>query len=140
MIRFRHCGVLSSNLKRSIAFYEQLGLKVVKQEKLKGLWVDALFSVRNANITYVKMQFESECNRAPMFELHYWQNPKIRREGFHHVSFTVDNIYETYNKLEKKNVDFLSPPLVDEFGINTLCFCIDPDKNLIELVEEPKCL
>jgi len=134
---FRHGCFFSSDLARSIKFYKLFGLRVVKKQRLqKSSYVDTLLGIKNMDITYVKFHFLKDENKAPLFELHCWRKPKITiPKVYSHLAFTVDNLIELYEQLHKK-VRFVSPPLNAPDSPNMVCFCYDPDGNMIELVED----
>jgi len=136
---FRHACIIVSNLKRSLKFYRDiLGLKVDKILSLKGRYPQTILQKKGIRLTYVKMHSPSQSkNRPPVFELHYWKNPRISPcPGYNHISFTVKDIDDEYKRLTKLGVKFLSPPQEGPQGDTKICFAYDPDKHLIEFVED----
>jgi len=138
---FRHACIVVRDLDKSLKFYRDiLGLKVDNILTVKGKYPETVLNIKGIKLTYVKMRTPNQSkNSPPIFELHYWQNPKISpRSGYNHISFTVDDIDYEYKRLSKLRVKFISPPQKAPNGDTKVCFAHDPDKHLIEFVEELK--
>ncbi len=140
MIRsFRHAGVVVRDMHRALGFYRDiLGLKVEKVITLKGRHLENIFNKKGIVLRYAKLYAPSQHKKdAPVFELHCWKKPKIiPKKGFNHVSFTVKSLDFEYRRLSTLGVKFLSGPLKSPVTNTKLCFCYDPDGNLIELIED----
>ena len=68
----RHFGIVVRNLKTSIAFYEDLGLKITKQMDESGEHIDKMLSLTDVNVTTVKM---SAPETDTLIELLHYKNP-----------------------------------------------------------------
>ena len=68
----RHFGIVVRNLANSIAFYEDLGLKIIKQMDESGKHIDKLLSLNDVNVTTVKM---SSPNTDTLIELLHYITP-----------------------------------------------------------------
>lgn len=138
---FRHTCIVVRNLDKSLKFYRDiLGLRVSKVLNVEGKYPETVLNIRKAKLTYVKLHCPYQTkDRPPIFELHYWKNPRILpKRGYNHISFTVEDIDYEYKRLTKLGVKFLSPPLKTPYSNTKVCFGYDPDNNLIEFVEEFK--
>ena len=62
-------------------------------------------------------------------------NQKFYNVGACHVAFQVYDIEQAYIELSKKDIIFLSAPILSSEGFAKVCFCMDPDSTKIELVE-----
>lgn len=136
---FRHTCLVVKDLEKSLNFYcDILGLKVKKIIELEGEYPEKILGVKGIKLIYVKMCSQNQPqNSPPIFELHFWKKPKIKiNPGYNHISFTVKNLDYEYKRLKKLGVKFISPPTKTPYTNTTVCFCYDPDKNLIELVED----
>lgn len=134
----RHACVVVKNLKRSLKFYRDImKLKVVKTLTVKGRDIEAIFGIKGIKLTYVKMRFPGQSKSSPpAFELHYWHRPRISPRGGHnHISFTVKDMDREYRRLKERGVKFFSKPLKVSYSNAKICFCLDPDGHLIELIE-----
>lgn len=136
---FRHTCIVVKNLERSLKFYRDiLGLKVYKIITIKGEPLERIFNFKNAKLIYAKMRSPFQAKNSPsVFELHYWQRPRILPQpGYDHISFSVKNIDYEYKRLSKLGVKFIAKPVKAPHGETKLCFAYDPDKHLIEFIED----
>ncbi len=136
---FRHACIVVGDLERALGFYRDLmGLKVCKVLTVEGEYPEAVFNMKGVKLTYVKMESRDQCGqRAPVFELHYWERPRIAPQGgYNHISFTVCDIENEYKRLGKSGVRFISRPVRSPDNATKVCFGYDPDGNLIEFIEE----
>lgn len=134
----RHACVMVRNLKRAIRFYrDMLGLDVVKTITIEGRHPEKILGVKGIKLTYVKFRTKNQPKNKPaIFELHYWKRPRPPpQKWLGHISFTVDNIDREYKRLKKVGVRFISKPLRSPVSGHKICFCYDPDRNLIEFAE-----
>ena len=136
----RHFGIVVRNLKTSIAFYEDLGLKITKQMDESGEQIDKMLSLTDVNVTTVKM---SAPETDTLIELLHYKNPipkeierKINDFGPSHLAFTVKNLSENYKKLSQKGIEFFSEPQLSPDKTVLVVFCNDPNGIPIELVEQ----
>lgn len=136
----RHFGIVVHNLQNSIAFYEDLGLKIIKQMDESGSHLDKMLSLNNVDVTTVKM---SAPKTDTLIELLHYKTPipkEIERQindfGPSHLAFTVKNLSENYDKLSQKGIKFFSSPQSSPDKSVLVVFCYDPDGIPIELVEE----
>jgi len=136
---FRHACLIVSDLDKSLKFYQDiLGLRVSKTLTVNGNYPETAFNIKGVKITYVKMLSPNQSeDDVPIFELHFWHNPKIRpKPRYDHISFTVDNLESEYKRLKKSGTQFISKPIAAPDKKTKICFGYDPDNNLIEFVEE----
>jgi len=136
----RHFGIVVSDLEKSIKFYEELGLKIVKQMDESGEHIDKMLSLKNVNVTTVKM---AASENDTLIELLHYKSPnsiqfnrKINDFGPSHLAFTVNNLDEYYEKFSKKGVEFFSKPQLSPDKTVLVVFCNDPNGIPIELVEQ----
>ena len=136
---FRHTCVMIKDLEKSLRFYRDLiGLKLFKIITLEDGYADKIFNKKGLKLTYAKLRspYQSK-NSPPIFELHLWRKPKVtHRPGYNHISFTVKNLDGEYKRLKRSGVRFISKPVVTGDGKRKICFCFDPDNNLIEFIED----
>jgi len=133
---FRHTCIVIKNLKRSLKFYRDiLGLKVEKILNVEGKYPETVLGIKKVKLSYVKMK---GCN-FPFLELHCWKNPKILpKPSYNHISFTVKDLDYEYKRLKRLGVKFISKPTKTPYADTKVCFCCDPDNNLIEFIEDLK--
>ena len=140
MKKFRHIGIVVSDLERSIYFYRDLlGLSIVREMDESGNYIDNILSLNKVVVNTVKMA----SNDGNLIELLYFRSPskrintnrKINEIGYSHIAFTVQDIDSEYQYLLQKGVKFNAPPQYSPDGYAKVTFCKDPDGSLIELVE-----
>ena len=139
LIKFRHACVLVKDLDRSLRFYRDiLGFKVYKIITVKGKIPETVLGVKGIKLTYVKLRAPGQLKGSPaVLELQYWHTPKApQKKRYNHISFTVKNIAREYKRLKKMGARFISKPMVAPHGKTRLCFGYDPDRNMIEFVED----
>jgi catechol 2,3-dioxygenase-like lactoylglutathione lyase family enzyme len=141
MKAIRHTGIVVSDMERSLEFYRDLlGLKVVKDFKEEGDYIDKISVLSGVKVWMIKLaaddgtmvellKYMSHPQKAP-------DNPQICDIGCSHIAFTVDDVDEEYARLLEKGVGFNCPPLVSPDGYAKVAFCRDPDGVFIEFVEE----
>jgi len=143
ILNIRHTGIVVSNLTKSTDFYTKiLGFQIVSQKDEPSQFIDKILGLSNTELTTVKMSLSND----QMLELLYFHSHKERQKktknpfkiGITHFAVTVDNIAETYRKLERVGVEFINSPETSPDGQAIVVFCKDPDGNYIELVQEIK--
>ena len=139
MLNIRHTGIVTSDIEKSILFYENFGFKIQKDMLESGDYIDNFSALSDVLVRTVKMSLEN----GDMIELlNYESHPekpdmsrKITQIGCSHIALTVPNLDNLYDKLLKQDVVFNSPPQYSPDGYAKVTFCKDPDGSLVELVE-----
>ena len=135
----RHTGIVVADFEVSLYFYRDLlGCRVAKQMEEAGDYIDNILSLRNVQVTTVKLTSPS----GQMIELlKYHSHPAVEnmREicemGISHIAFTVGDLDVDYDMLRGKGIKFNSPPQKSPDGYAKVTFCRAPEGTLIELVE-----
>ena len=124
--RFDHVMLRVMDLNRSLAFYrDTLGMQVVRQ-------VD----YETGQFTNVFLNFDADTESS--LELTYnWQQTEAYEKGrvFGHLALMVDDVHAAVAALEQAGVRIKTPPKQMAHGTRTIAFVLDPDDNLIELLE-----
>ena len=136
---FRHCGIETKNLNKSLWFYKELlGLKIIKKMKEDKKLMSEILKVKNCNLTTIKLGVKKKI----ILELLYFKNLNQKMNkidiyslGLTHVSLTVKDIRKMYNKLSKHKIKFFSKPTLSSDKKVMLCFCKTPENIFLELVE-----
>lgn len=141
LTEFRHIGIVVNDLDVSLRFYRDLlGLKVLKQMEEGGKFIDKVLGLQDVQVTTVKMGF----GQHTLIELLHYDRlsrkngspvKEICINGLTHIAFTVKNLEETYDRLKKHGVGFVSEPEISPDRYAKVTFCKDPEGNFIELVE-----
>ena len=138
MLNIRHTGIVTSNIEKSISFYQKLGFTIQKDMMESGDYIDNFSGLKNVLVRTVKMSLKN----GDMIELLYYhshpEKPNTRQQitqvGCSHVALTVPNLDKLYNEL-REEVIFNSEPQYSPDGYAKVTFCKDPDGSLVELVE-----
>ena len=124
--RLDHVMLRVMDLNRSLAFYrDTLGMQVLRQVDYEA-----------GQFTNVFLSFDA--NTESSLELTYnWQQTEAYEKGrvFGHLALMVDDVHATVAALEQAGVRVKTPPKQMAHGTRTIAFVLDPDDNLIELLE-----
>ena len=124
--RLDHVMLRVMDLNRSLAFYrDTLGMQVLRQVDYEA-----------GQFTNVFLSFDA--NTESSLELTYnWQQTEAYEKGrvFGHLALMVDDVHATVAALEQAGVRIKTPPTQMVHGTRTIAFVLDPDDNLIELLE-----
>lgn len=141
ILNIRHTGLVVRDLQRSIQFYEALGLKIWRQEKESGPYIDTVVGISGVQIEWAKMK----CPDGSLVELlQYQSHPDVQpfsnalanRLGCSHLAFTVDNIEKLCVQITQLGGSLLNPPTLAPNGLVKVAYCHDLDGILMEVVEE----
>ena len=100
LTHIEHLGIAVNNLEESIKFYEEkLGLKCYAIEEVPDQKVKtAFFKVGDTKIELLK----STSPEGPIGKF-----IEKKGEGIHHIAFHVDNLQESLNELNQKEVNLI---------------------------------
>lgn len=131
-MNYLHTMVRVSNLEESLDFYcKKLGLVEIKRTENEQGRFTLIFLAAPSDFKQV------ELTRGPMLELTYNWDPQPYSEGrnFGHLAYSVENIYETCQKLKEAGVVINRPPR-DGY----MAFIRSPDNISIELLQQGEAL
>jgi len=126
---YRHTGIICRDL---------LGLEVIQDFWDDSDYINKITNIVDSNVHMIKLKAED----GSVIELldyvtHRTKqiNIPVYQVGALHIAFQVYDIDNAFNELSEKGVNFLSEPVLSSEGIAKVCFCFDPDRTRIELVE-----
>ena len=123
-MEFLHTMLRVKDLDRALAFWQAIGLKVLRRKDFE-----------KGRFTLV---FMATHEGAPEVELTYnWDQSEEYSYGrsFGHLAFRVDDIYATCSKLEAKGITILRPPRDGH-----MAFIKSPDNQSVELLQRGEAL
>ena len=139
VIGYRHTGIICRDIKKSLYFYKNLlGLKVVQEFWDDTDYINKVSGLKKARVHFIKLKMKSgEILELLRYPTHNTKLPKvpIYNTGILHIALQVEDIEKTFKKLKKKGVKFISEPTLSSEKFAKVCFCIDPNKVRVELVE-----
>ncbi len=122
-MKYLHTMVRIMNIDQSLDFYcNKLGLKEIRRkESEKGRY------------TLIFLAAENSDDKQGLLELTYNWDPEEYSDGrnFGHLAYSVDNIYETCERLMKNGVTINRPP-----RDGRMAFIKSPDGISIEILQE----
>lgn len=137
----RHVGLVVSDLEKALKFWcETMSFVIVRQMDEAGSHLDAMMGLSDVRITTVKLADpDSNLLELLWFASHpdenQWQG-EAYSTGLTHIALTVSDLGETYNRLRKKGVIFISPPQSSPDGLVKVTYARGPEGIILELVEE----
>lgn len=138
-----HTAISVHDLDRSIAFYQTFfgGEVEAVLTDIHDPQIAELHRLDEARFTLAFVRFGPT-----RLELFHFSEPDDGREidarahdfGIRHVCFEIDDVRGMYTRLTVAGVPFTRPPYVipdGEAAGTVLAFCLDPDGNLVELLQ-----
>jgi catechol 2,3-dioxygenase-like lactoylglutathione lyase family enzyme len=140
--RLTHVGICVSDLERSLAFYRDLlGFAPEHELKVEGEPTDTLLRLRGTKLKAVYLARDGV-----RIELLHFASPpapprhqRVMNEvGLTHLSFRVADLDAVVADLRAAGAQVLDDTVLrfPDFG-SAACFVVDPDGQLIELVQAP---
>ena len=142
MIRIRHTGIVTVNIKESLNFWEKyFNFRIKKDIIEEGVTLDKVLKFKNVKVRTLKLS-DSYGN---LIELLQFKNPisksvrKIRANsvGITHISLTIKNLDKKYKKLKNK-IKFNTKPMLSADKKVLMTYCRTPEGCFLELVQELK--
>lgn len=134
-----HAGLTVSNFEAAVRWYhDKFGFLLVSEDKMEPAVTEKLFSLYRVKDARVRLgflrapggsvleifQFEPAAEGAPAV----WNSP-----GFTHIALNVSALPATVQRLQAEGVQFATP--IQRTGEVEWTFLLDPDGNLIELID-----
>ena len=139
-----HLAVTVSDTERSLEFYVgKLGLRQVEQHQLEGDKCDEAGGTNCARAQSTRLA-APDTPHILLDLLEFFEPPGNKHitpmgsVGSCHFALTVEDLPASVDALRAQGVEFISGPVNFELteGSVSVCFCYDPDGNLVELMEE----
>lgn len=149
MISFKHIGIYVKDIEKMSIFYEKVFKFIIikKNQRERGIHIDALLGVKNAELITTKMisEYGKENGNGDMLELikiddaSYHSTEKVIKSfydtGVMHIALSVDNIEEVADFFVIFGGKILVKPLIIPENENKIFFGCDPEENFIEIIE-----
>jgi lactoylglutathione lyase len=125
--------------KKSVAFYEAMGMKVLKEKHFDDFSLYFLGSAAIPDGSATNTMFE------PVLELthnhgtetdddfEYFNGNEEGKQGFGHIGFLVDDVYAASDKIREFGYGFKKEP--DGGSMKGLAFAYDPDGYSVEIIK-----
>jgi catechol 2,3-dioxygenase-like lactoylglutathione lyase family enzyme len=142
-----HTGYTVSDLERSLEFYRDLlGCEVIATQEKQGGYLAAIVGYPDAHVRMAHLRAPESAHVIELFQYLSpapdgsaalrWLEP--RNVGTSHISFIVGDLRAIYDRLLAAGVEFFSPPVEIDTGINEggrALYLRDPDGIPMELFQ-----
>ena len=139
VIGYRHTGIITKDINKSLNFYQNiLGLEVIQEFTDTSDYINEITGLKGAKVHFIKLKAKDE---TVLELLEYPSHPteplesSIINVGICHIALRVRSAENAYDKLIESGVKVLSRPVLSSEGIAKVFFCLDPDNVRVELVE-----
>lgn len=136
---FQHIALSVSNLKRSVAFYQEVfGFRIILTVEFKDEAIGRVIGYPGARCRMIQLE-----NEGQMLELFEYTSPKGQSIpssktqadiGFSHICFIVDDIDDFREKFRKQGQGLAGDKVKIRRGV-FVQYCFGPDRETIELKE-----
>lgn len=145
VLNTRHTGIVVKDIKRAIAFYEGLGMKVKAESIEAGPYIDQLVGLQDTRLEWAKLVLPDQ-SLVELLQYHSHPEEKgkvsvqqlANRLGCSHIAFTVDDISETLRYILDNGGSIKGKIQVSPDGNVKVLYCYDIEGNILEIVEELK--
>jgi len=125
-MRLLHTMLRVGDLDQSLSFYcDVLGMNKIRQKDYPG-----------GKFTLAFVGYGDEKDTAVIELTHNWETESYDiGDGYGHVALSVDNIYETCEKIRDRGGKITREPGPMKHGTTVIAFVEDPDGYKIELIQ-----
>ena len=142
--RVDHFALTVGDLERSLRFYRDLlGLEVKVRRVWNEEYVREMVGFPDASMDIALLALPGSEDQ--QLELIEYQQPRARPTrnqinsvGSAHLCFMVDDIQETYDRLRREGIEFVSAPVAVPVGPNKgrrTAYLLDPDGIVVQLMQ-----
>ena len=134
---FRHVGIVVNDLNKMIWFYQDLiGLKIIYDKIEEGRFLNHILNSNNKSPRIIKLGQ----NNKTIVELLYFEGCEINKKnlfnnGYTHFALTIDDGNYLYDKFIENGLSVINTPTISDEKTVKVFFGMDPENNIIELVE-----
>jgi catechol 2,3-dioxygenase-like lactoylglutathione lyase family enzyme len=140
--RMDNVAIVVSDLKAAIAFFSELGMKLVGETTVKGDWVDRVIGLKGAESDIALMQtpdghskIEFTKFKTPEISIPDVKNEQMNTLGKHRIMFAVDDIKDTVARLQTHGAELVDE-IVQYEDMYLLCYLRGPDGIMLALAQE----
>ena len=141
LIRMDNVGIVVESLDEAIAFFTELGLKLEGRATIEGEWAGRVTGLGNQHVEIAMMVTPDGHSRLeisrfltpPIVADH--RNAPVNALGYLRAMFTVGDIDETLNRLQKIGAQLVGEVVKYE-ELYRLCYIRGPEGLLIGLAEQ----
>lgn len=143
-IRYVHTNIIAKDWRKLSDFYIKVfNCKPILPERdLSGDWIDKITNINDVRIRGIHLELPGYEN-GPTLEIFSYEPENLRQDssevniqGFGHIAFHVDDVYDVLDKLINEGGTRLGELITrkyNEIGTLSVVYAKDPEGNIIEL-------
>ncbi|MGH3756780.1 VOC family protein [Actinophytocola sp.] len=144
--RLFHIAINSTDLDRSVAFYQRLGFTALQDRTVRNDVVKQAFAVPTGDLRFVHLRL-GEDEQATVLDIVQWFGPgtadtgngpvEQHRRGLTRFSVLTDDTQRVYDELSAEGVEFITEPtsVLTPAGGWKVCLLRDPDDVVVQITE-----
>ena len=144
--RLFHIAINSTDLDRSVAFYQRLGFQALQDRTVRNDLVKEAFAVPSGDLRFVHLRLGEDEN-ATILDIVQWFDPGTldtgsdpvaqHQRGLTRFSVLTDDTQAVYDELAADGVEFITKPTVvmTPEGGWKVCLVKDPDGVVVQVTE-----
>jgi catechol 2,3-dioxygenase-like lactoylglutathione lyase family enzyme len=143
--RLFHIAINSTDLERSVAFYQRLGFRVMAEREVHNEQVKAAFAVPTGDLRFVHLKL-GDAEEATLLDIVQWggegtadgdATPPQHQRGITRFAVLTDDTDAVHRSLSADGVQFLTEPttVMTPEGGWKVCLALDPDGVVVQITE-----
>ena len=144
--RLFHIAINSTDLDRSVAFYQRLGFQALQDRTVKNEMVKEAFAVPSGDLRFVHLRLGDD-EQATILDIVQWFDPGTadhgggpipqHARGLTRFSVLTDDTQRVYDELAAEGVEFITKPttVMTPEGGWKVCLVKDPDDVVVQVTE-----
>jgi catechol 2,3-dioxygenase-like lactoylglutathione lyase family enzyme len=140
--RMDNVGIVFEDLKRAIAFFQELGLELEGEARIEGEWADRVVGLKGEVVDIAVMRTPDGHNKLELMQFikpdvitPEPKNAPANTLGIRRIMFAVDDIDDTITRLRAHGAELIGE-VVDYKDIYRLCYLRGPEDVTIALAQE----
>lgn len=141
LLRMDNIGIVVESLDEAISFFEELGLKLEGRAMIEGVWAGRVTGLGDQKVEIAMMVTPDNRSRLELSRfitpevVSDHRNAPVNTLGYLRAMFTVSNLDETLERLQKRGAKLVGE-IVQYENTYRLCYIRGPEELLIGLAEE----
>jgi catechol 2,3-dioxygenase-like lactoylglutathione lyase family enzyme len=146
-IEYGHTNIITKDWKKLADFYSIVFecIPVPPERNLKGEWLNKGTGIKNAQLQGIHLRLPGHGESGPTLEIYQYsetigcEKQLPNRQGFGHIAFQVDSVDEVVSnalKFGASKIGEVSKHHVENVGLLTFIYILDPDGNIIEILNK----
>lgn len=144
--RLFHVAINSTDLDRSLAFYQRLGFSVLADRSVNNDLVKTAFQVPTGDFRFAHLRLGAD-EQATVLDIVEWYRPPTaatgagptsqHQQGLTRFSVLTDDTEQVYRELSAEGVEFLTKPetVMTPEGGWKVCLLCDPDGVVVQVTQ-----